>query len=143
MPILDTEFIFGLSSTDSKHRDVIKMLKKIKAGEVNNVAVSDIAILETYMVLRNRGKTDEVKIIFQKLNEICSEYGIKEINTLNKNLILRQMSIENELDVKSKFFDSLIAASAEMHDYSIISDDSVYDRLGLKRINLSGGDEDE
>ena len=141
MPILDTEFIFGLSSTDSKHRDVIKMLKKIKAGEVNNVAVSDIAILETYIVLRNRGKIDEIETIFQKLNEICSDYGIKEINTLNKNLILRQMSIENEYEIS--FFDSLIATSAEMHDRSIISDDSVYDKLELKKINLSGGEQDE
>jgi len=141
MPILDTEFIFGLSSTDSKHRDVIKMLKKIKAGEVNNVAVSDIAILETYIVLRNRGKIDEIETIFQKLNEICSEYGIKEINTLNKNLILRHMSIENEYEIS--FFNSLIAASAEMHDRSIISDDSVYDKLELEKINLSGGEQDE
>ena len=129
MPVLDTEFIFGLSSSNQRHEDVRKMLEMIRAGKVKNVAVSDTAILETYIVLRNRGKTNEIKLIFQKLNEICKEYGIKEIKTLDKNLILRQISIENEHEIT--FFDSLIAASAEMYDHSIISDDKVYDRCKL------------
>jgi len=140
MPILDTEFIFGLSSSDSRHGDVVKILKRIKAGDIKNVVVSDIAILETYIVLRNRGKTDEAKLIFQKLNEICKEYGIKEIKTLDKNLILRQLSIEKEYG--TSFFDSLMAASAEMYDCSIISNDKIYDKLNLKRISLSGGEYD-
>jgi len=140
MPILDTEFILGLSSSDSRHGDVVKMLEKIKAGEIKNVAVSDIVILETYIVLRNRGKIDEVKLFFQKFNEICKEYGIKEIKTLDKNLILRQVSIENEHQIT--FFDSLIATSAKAYDHSIISDDDVYDRLKLTRIGLSGGEYD-
>ena len=142
MLILDTEFIFGLSSSDSRHEDVVKMLKRIKAGDIKNVAVSDIAILETYIVLRNRGKTDEAKLIFQKLNEIWKEYEIKEIKTLNKNLILRQMLIEKEHG--TSFFDSLMAASAEMYDHSIISNDEIYDRLKLTRISFcfSGGEND-
>ncbi len=137
MPILDTEFIFGLNPSDPRHHDVIKVLEKIKTGEIKNVAVSDIALLETYIVLRNRGKTGAVKVIFQKINEICKEYGIKEIKTLDKNLILRQISIENRHG--ATFFDSLIAASAETYDRSIISDDDVYDKLELKRISISGG----
>ena len=136
MPILDTEFIMGLGSADRKHRDVLKTLEKIKEGEIENVVVTDTAIWEVYTVLRNRGRVDEIGHIFRRLNEVCEEYEIKEMNLFSKELILRHITIEKDHDLN--FFDSLLAASAENHDHSIISSDRIYEKLGLKRIPLGG-----
>jgi predicted nucleic acid-binding protein len=136
MPILDTEFIMALGSADKKHQDVLRTLEKIKEGEIENVVVTDTAIWEVYTVLRNRGRVDEIRHIFRRLNEVCEEYEIEVMNLFSKELILRHISIEKGHDLN--FFDSLLAASAENHDHSIVSSDKVYDRLGLKRISLGG-----
>jgi predicted nucleic acid-binding protein len=120
----------GLSSTDKKHKDVLKTLEKIKEGEIESVVVTDTAIWEAYIVLRNRGRVDEIEHIFRRLNEICREYEIKEKNLFSKDLILRQIIIEK--DHNMDFFDSLLAASAENHDHSIISSDEIYDELGSR-----------
>jgi predicted nucleic acid-binding protein len=57
------------------------------------------------------------------------------VNTINKDLFLRQISIEEDHGLD--FFDSLLAASAENYNRSIISDDDAFDKLGIERIQLS------
>lgn len=137
MPIADTEFLFALNPEDKKYDGALKVLESLKSGEIIDLVVTDTAILEYYFVLKNR-KFSPVKIesLFHALNKIFKEYGIKEVNTLGKDLFLRQLEIQKSHNIS--FFDSLLAASAESYDKSIISDDTAYDVLKtLRRIKLS------
>lgn len=137
MPIVDTQFLFALNPKDKHHTGALNILEKVKIGEVRDLVVTDTAIFEYYLVLRSRGvELEDIKSLFGALNEILGKYGIKELKTLNKDLFVKQISIEKDHDLN--FFDSLLAASAENYDHSIISSDKVYDKLGLKRIPLGG-----
>lgn len=137
MPIVDTEFLFALNPGDTKHEGALKMLEDVQNEKMKDLAVTDTAIFEYYSVLRSRGfASEETKSLLDALNKIFEEYSIKEINTINKDLLLRQLSVE--ADYNLDFFNSLLAASAENHDHSIISDDKAYDKLRIKRVALGG-----
>ena len=141
MPVADTEFLFALNPKDGKHIHALKILEKVRRKEID-VVIPDVALLEYYLVLKSRGVSlVEIRKLLDSLNDIFSEYGLKEIRTINKGLIKEQVSLE--VKYGAGFFDSLLAASARVYDGSIISDDKVYEKLGLRRIRMSRGAKDE
>jgi|GEM_PF-450102 len=134
MPILDTEILFAFNPRDKYHKNALKLLKKIKDRELRNVFISDTAILEFIMVLKaKRFTTDDILILLRALRTIMREYSIKQIKTLD----LETLTLALEFMKKgASLFDALLAASAKSVDNTIISDDKIYDTLGINRISF-------
>lgn len=128
MPLLDTDFLFALNPLDRKHAVAISVLKQVKRTGGKEVAVSDTALFEFYLVLRSKGKkSEEISFSVDAIHTILSEYGIVELATLNTKSIRRQILIEERYGLG--FFDAMLTASAEAYDRAIISDDKAYDRV--------------
>ncbi len=139
MPVLDTEVLFAFNPKDKHHRYAKRLLELIRAGRMSDVHITDVALLEFVTVLRSKGKsTDAICRLLRSLEVIMAKYGIIETCTLTVEALLRAMDF---LQKGVSFFDALIAASAESIDGIIISDDVVYNKLGLRRIALKVADE--
>mgnify|MGYP000002773614 CR=1 FL=1 len=139
MPVLDTEVLFAFNPKDKHHRYAKRLLELIRAGRMSDVHITDVALLEFVTVLRSKGKsTDAICRLLRSLEVIMVKYGIIETCTLTVEALLRAMDF---LQKGVSFFDALIAASAESIDGIIISDDVVYNKLGLRRIALKVADE--
>jgi len=110
------------------------LLKKIRDGESRNVFISDTAILELVMVLKAKGFTiDEMLTLLGALKAIMRKYSIKQVKTLDLDTLVLTLEFMKR---GASLFDALLAASAKSLDNTIISDDKIYDRLGITRIPL-------
>jgi len=132
MPVADTELLFALNPKDPKHVYALRALREVKG-----LVVPDVAVLEFQAVLRSRGRTPaQVKTALLALGQVLSQYGVREVQTLNIDLLVRQCMIEETYGLS--YFDSLMAASALAVDGYVVSDDKAFDKvLGLKRIPLT------
>lgn len=110
------------------------ILKRVHERNIKDLAVSDTSILEFYTVLRARGLLlDKISSAITASRIIMEQHDIREVSTISSRQILRQISLEMSLNLD--YFDAMIAASTEMCDQVIISDDDTYDRVGtLKRV---------
>ncbi|KXB00551.1 hypothetical protein AKJ47_01070 [candidate division MSBL1 archaeon SCGC-AAA261G05] len=132
MPAVDTEALFAFNPKDSKHEQVIELLKR-----QSDVIAPDTALLEFQIVVRNRRrKATEVRKAMLALREALARYEVKEASTLTSSVLVHQCELEEEYELS--YFDSLVAASALALDQKIISDDEAFDRIpDLERVPLS------
>ena len=139
MPVLDTEVLFAFNPKDKHHKYAKKLLELIRAGKIGDVHITDVALLEFVTVLRSKGMgVNAICRLLRSLEAIVARYGIVETCTLSVEVLLKGMDF---LQKGVSFFDALIAASAENVDGIIISNDAIYDKLGLRRIALKAVDE--
>jgi len=112
MPIADTDLLFALNPRDKKHKNALR---------VRGIIVPDTALLEFVVVLKARGRsTEEIREAMKALKDIFEMYLIKEVKTIDTDLMIKQTEIEEKYGLT--FFDSLIASSALKLDKTIISD---------------------
>ncbi len=132
MPILDTEVIFAFNPKDKHHKHALDLLREIKSGKLRNIVIPDTAILEFITVLKAKGVTIEgILLLLNALKTIMKEYSIKETKTLGIETLTLALHFMKK---GASFFDALLAASAKIIDNTIISDDTIYDHLGVQRI---------
>ena len=132
MPVADTDLLFSLNPRDKKHEKAIKIISSVRG-----IKVPDTALLEFVIVLKARGKSNkDIRDALNALKEIFEMYLIKEVKTIDANLIVKQTEIEEKYGLT--FFDSLIASSALKLDKTIISDDKAFDKLPeLRRVPIT------
>jgi len=134
MPILDTEVIFAFNPKDKHHKHALNLLKEIKSGKLRNIVIPDTAILEFITVLKAKKITiDDILSLLNALKTIMKKYSIKETKTLSIETITLALHFMKK---GASYFDALLAASAKIIDNTIISDDTIYDHLGVQRIPL-------
>jgi predicted nucleic acid-binding protein len=132
MPIADTDLLFALNPRDKKHEKALKLISSVRG-----IKVPDTALLEFVIVLKARGRSSkEIREAINALKDIFEMYLIREVKTIDTDLIVKQTEIEEKYGLT--FFDSLIASSALKLDKTIISDDKAFDNVpNLKRIPIS------
>ena len=132
MPIADTDLLFALNPRDKKHKKALKVISSVRG-----IKVPDTALLEFVIVLKARGRsTKEIRDAMNALKDIFEMYLIKEVKTIDADLIIKQTEIEEKYGLT--FFDSLIASSALKLDKAIISDDKAFDKIPeLRRIPIT------
>lgn len=127
MPVADTEFLFGMRSSDTKHgyvRSILDELERAYPDKRKELSILPLAMFEVVIVCMSEGK--EINTIIETLeliNDIISRYklGIVEFNV---DQLVKGIAIYR--DFKRGFFDSLIAGSALAHDGIIIGDDEAF-----------------
>jgi len=127
LPVADTEFLFGMRSSDTKHgyvRSILDELERAYPDKRKELSTLPLAMFEVVIVCMSEGK--EINTIIETLeliNDIISRYklGIVEFNV---DQLVKGIAIYR--DFKRGFFDSLIAGSALAHDGIIIGDDEAF-----------------
>ncbi|QOJ78678.1 PIN domain-containing protein [Infirmifilum lucidum] len=132
MPVADTELLFALNPKDKKHELALELISRMRG-----IKVPDVVLLEFVVVLRARGRSPrEIREALNAFRDIFEAYRIREVKTLDANLLVLQSSIEETYGLT--FFDSLVAASALRLDQAVISDDAAFAKVpGLALIPIS------
>jgi len=123
MVIIDTEFLFALNETDSKHPEIKNILEKKRT----NLKIPSIAILEYILVLLSKNTSNETIIeALSVLTDIFNEYNLQilklDISQLIEGLKLRSA-------YKFGFFDCLIAGTALASKELLIGDDKIFGQI--------------
>jgi predicted nucleic acid-binding protein len=131
MPVVESEFLLALRTTDPKHKAALAVFRKYPVLEFCTVALLEIAWL-----LRSKNKRPvEISLALSLLREELEGRGIDEI-TLTASQIARAHDILTRHSMT--FFDAMILANAEeSHDRRLISNDDSFDETRtVERIPL-------
>ncbi len=138
MPVLDTEFLFGIREADAKHRLVKAILEAFEAllKERERAKVPVAALFELMVVCLSKGKP--VRIVAESLrliDEVLRAYGVKLLE-FTPGQLARGLAIRESLEIG--LFDSLVAGAALEYDGVVVSDDEHFLKVeGLRRVTLS------
>jgi len=127
LPVLDTEFLFAMRHSDSKHhfiKSILDDLERIAPDKKKELVIPPLAIFELVIVCMSEGKTIEIIIqTLELIKDIIARYKL-EIIGFNLDQVIRGLGVYK--DFKRGFFDSLIAGSALAYDGVIIGDDEAF-----------------
>ena len=133
MSIADTDLLFAINPRDKKHDNALRVISSVRG-----IKVPDTALFEFVVVLKARGRSaGEIREAVNALKDVFEIYLIKEVKTIDTDLMIKQTEIIEE-KYGLTFFDSLIAFSALKFDKTVISDDKAFDKiLELKKIPIT------
>ena len=127
MPVADTEFLFGMRSSDPKHvyvRSILEELERAYPDRRKELTIPPLAIFELVIVCMSVGKRIDAVIETVKLiGDALSRYKLS-IMDFNIEQIAEGLTIYK--DLRRGFFDALMAGSALAHDRVIIGDDEAF-----------------
>ncbi len=138
LPVADTEFLFGMRSSDPKHtyvKSILDELERVHPGRRKELAVPPLAIFEMVIVCMSEGKrVDTIIETLKLIKDIVSQYKL-DITEFSIDQVVKGLAIYKGL--KRGFFDSLIAGSALTRDNVVIGDDKAFLNIpNLKRKTL-------
>jgi len=127
LPVADTEFLFGMRSSDPKHmyvRSILEELERAYPDRRKELIIPPLAIFELAIVCMSAGKRISTIIETIKLiDDALSRYKLS-IMDFNIEQVVEGLTIYK--DLKRSFFDSLMAGTALAHDRIIIGDDEAF-----------------
>ena len=131
--MVETEFLFGFQPKD-KHYDVVSsILEAYVSTKPFSLFFPVSALIEIRGVMATHRK-DTVErleaLTFIKAKAVSSE--LQEIELSSDDLILCEHLLTEQRSLT--FFDRLHASVALNNGFSIISNDEIYDELGLERL---------
>lgn len=134
----DTEFLFGMRSSDSKYkavRAILDELERLYPNRVKELLIPPIAIFEVIIVCISQGvKLGDVVNALTLFEDIMSRYKLGFMK-FGLRQVIRGLSLYGGF--KRSFFDSLIAGSALEEDGIIVGDDEAFLNIpGLRRMTL-------
>ena len=127
MPVADTEFLFGMRSSDTKHgyvRSILDELETAYPDKKKELSIPPLAIFEVVIVCMSEGK--EINTIIETLeliDDITTRYKLGIIE-FDPDHLVKGLAVYR--DFKRGFFDSLMAGSALAHDGIILGDDEAF-----------------
>ncbi len=127
MPVADTEFLFGMRSSDPKHvyvRSILEELERAYPDRRKELTIPPLAVFELVIVCMSAGKRVDAVIETVKLiGDTLSRYKLS-IMDFNIEQVAEGLTIYK--DLRRGFFDALMAGAALAHDRVIIGDDEAF-----------------
>lgn len=129
MPVVDTEFLFGMRANDKKHALVKKILESR-----HEIQIPSLAVFEVMVVCLSEGKGSAVAIeTLDLIQHVINQHNLRiipfDVGQLMSGLKIYGGGIG--------LFDALIAGVALMHDETVLGDDDDFLGIGgLKRVTL-------
>ena len=125
--LIETDFLFGLRTSDKFHSIINQTLEQVKEGKVK-LKILNSAIFEVRTVLYSQGKSpDDISKILVFMKSKLDEYSIEEEPILFDDFILADSLREKYKELT--FFDSLHAAVSQRRKLSIYGSDRVLKKL--------------
>ncbi|RLE53099.1 MAG: hypothetical protein DRJ26_03825 [Candidatus Methanomethylicota archaeon] len=137
--LIETDFLFGLSSSNNLYQHVIKWLKEHKAKKFKLI-LSGISPVEVVATLLSRGfKLEVITQVLNAMNLKLHEYGVKEYSTPTIPILQLATTLRvNHHELT--FFDSIHLATAINQELPLITSDQtllkIANNKGIKAINL-------
>ncbi len=129
MPIIELDMLIAfVNSVDALHNVAVKLFNEVARGKLGNVAAPTSAYMEYELVLRSRGYSEDT--VLSDLNAFRRIKNLGEI-PLTFEVIAKALELRKRYSIT--YFDSLHAASALLHDKTVISTDRVYRRIAELR----------
>ena len=133
--LVESDFLFGLRKSDSRHSKVIRSLEKHKEGSLR-IRVLSSGVIEVRAVLYSRGLGQKpVEEAFSLMAEILGDYGVEEFVPTELNDVIVAERMRSEWS-NLTFFDSLHAAASKRLSQKLLSSEGIYGRIGLNVIDL-------
>ena len=133
--MVETEFLFGFQPKDRRYDIVSRILKTYIETKRVSIYYPVSALIEVREVMASHGKSADDRLralTFIKAKAEAS--NISEIGFSSENLILCEEIMAQHSALT--FFDSLHASVALSNNLTIVSNDEVYDKIGVKRISF-------
>ena len=131
--MVGTEFLFGFQPKDKHYDTISSVLKAYMATKPFPLHYPVSALVEIREVMASHKKDASERLnglTFIKAKAIS--FGLSEIGLSSDDLILcEELLLQHRF---LTFFDGLHASVALNNKFSIISNDEIYDELGMKRI---------
>ncbi len=137
VPIVDTEFLFALRSSDKKHSKAKEILERI--GERRGKAPTDLLIppvvaTELVLVLLSEGKqAGVVQKTLDLVRDISDRYGLG-VAPFSLDQLKAGLSVYETSGIG--LFDSPIAGVASEMDTEVVGDDPDFDISGVKHVTF-------
>lgn len=131
MPLVELDLLIAfVNSSDRHHQAADRIFRKIMAGEIKDMSAASSAYLEYELVHRSLGYPVE-----DTLKEISSFRNFPNLGEepLTSEVLLEAMKLRKAVK-NMTYFDSMHASTALLYDCEIISSDTIYDKVDLKRI---------
>jgi len=131
--MVETEFLFGFQPRDTHYEAVSNILKAYMAIKPFSLCYPVSALLEIREVMAGHKKE-----VAERLNALtfvkakAVSFGLSEISLSSDDLILCENLMTEHRGLA--FFDGLHASVALNNNLSIVSNDEIYDELGVKRL---------
>jgi len=133
--MVETEFLFGFQPKDKHYEVVSNILKAYPAIKLFSLYYSVSALVEMRAVMASHRKDPAERLdalTFIKAKAISS--GLLEIGLSSDDLILCEDLLMQHRFLT--FFDGLHASVALNNGFSVVSNDDVYDELGVERFSF-------
>jgi len=125
MPIIELDMLIALvNRRDKLHHIAKRLFEKISNESIKNVAIPASALIEYELILRSKGYSEDA--IRDDIQAFMIINNIREIPLTFKVIINASMLREK---YHLTYFDSLHAASALIHDRTVISVDRCYEKI--------------
>ncbi len=132
---VESDFLFGLRRSDTRHANVMAALKMHREGSLLILLLSS-AVLEVRAVLYSRGmKGIEVEEAFSLMAALLAEYGVAGSSDLSLSDVIVAERMRGDMPSLT-FFDSLHAATTKRLGMTLLSSEGSYGRLGLDVLDL-------
>jgi len=133
--IVETEFLFGLRKNDKWHDHVMKILDLHKKGKIDELSSSASAFLEVGTVLQTHNiQPEQIEETLFLIKQKLTEANIEEIE-LNSDDIIRLYELLRRYDIE--FFDAMQAAVAIGKNATLVTNDKIFAKIGLKTISFT------
>jgi len=133
--MVETEFLFGFQPRDKYYELASSILKEYGATKPFSLYYPVSALLEIREVMAGHKKE-----VTERLNALtlikakAMSFGLSEISLSSNDLILCEELLTEHR--RLTFFDGLHASLALNNNLSIVSNDEIYDELGVKRLHF-------
>ena len=136
MPILETEFLFALREGDRFHSQALQILSRYEELQLADLKVSTTGFLEVANVLRGRNfKSERIAQVLGEMRRKMNLHDLQEVK-LDAEIIEKCEELISKKELNLTYFDALHAAAAALYDRTIISNDNIFDKLGIRRISF-------
>jgi predicted nucleic acid-binding protein len=131
VPVLDTVVLFGAADPKDPHHD--KSTFHLKRLTQHGFYIASFALFEFDIVMKSRGMSYRERMVRHALLARDHPATAFKVKAVSPQVLYLTSRIEGE--EKLDYFDAGVAAEAQALDGSVVSTDSVFDRLsGVKRV---------
>ncbi|MEM2971387.1 MAG: PIN domain-containing protein [Candidatus Bathyarchaeia archaeon] len=133
--MVETEFLFGFQPKDRRYNIVSRILRVYVETKSLRIYYPTSALVEVRMVMASHGKSAEERLkALTLIRAKASASNLSEIGLSSDDLILCEEIMMQGL--AQTFFDALHASVALNNNLTVISNDEVYDKIGVKRVSF-------
>ncbi len=134
--LVESDFLLGLKKGDRVHADVLRALGMHKRGFLQ-LRILSSAVIEVRTVLYSKGfSLNQAEDIISLIDAELNDFGVRIYVPIRLSDIVLAEHLRDEFP-KMTFFDSLHASASKRLGLSLLSNDPIYEEIGVQALNFS------